>query len=88
MTGIALSATLGAAILVVLAWRTRRIMRAERGQRRGSPPGRGHHVLRSEYFSGGGGGGEAREYTVPRDPQDYARFHVPRNKRKAKTDER
>lgn len=68
------------AILVALGWRTGVVMRSERGQRRGAAPGQGRHVLRSEYFSGGGGGGEARDYTVPKDPQDYARLFVPKDK--------
>ncbi len=72
-------ALLGLAIMGLLAWRVATVMRRERGQAPGAPPGRGRHVLRSEYSSGVGGG-EAREYTVPKDPQDYARLFVPKDK--------
>ncbi|SPJ22394.1 hypothetical protein [Palleronia abyssalis] len=83
MSGFALSAVLVVAIAAVLAVRVRAVMRSEVGARRGAAPGKGHHVLKSEYFSGGGGGGETTEYTVPRDPQEYARLFVPKDKRKA-----
>ncbi|MEM7074381.1 MAG: hypothetical protein AAGA28_02630 [Pseudomonadota bacterium] len=49
--------------------------------RRGSPPGQGHHVLRSDYQSGIGGG-NVREWKVPRDPDDYAKLFVPKDKTK------
>ena len=75
-----LAVALVAAILAVVCWHAVRIMRAEANAPRGSQPGTGHHVLRSEYFSGGGGGGEAKEYTVPKDPQAYARLFVPKDK--------
>ncbi|CAM4219611.1 hypothetical protein [Palleronia rufa] len=79
MTALGLSAVLAAAILAVLAVRVRSVLRSERGTGRGAAPGRGHHVLRAEYFSGGGGGGEATEYRVPKDPQAYARLFVPKD---------
>ncbi|PZX17759.1 hypothetical protein LX81_01487 [Palleronia aestuarii] len=78
MSVFGLSALLGAAIIVLLGVRAAFVLRAERGARRGSEPGTGHHVLVSEYFSGGGGGGQSCEYRVPRDPQEYARLFVPR----------
>ena len=79
MTGaLGLSGLIAGTILAVLLARAVFILRAERDRRPGSPPGSGHHVLRSEYFSGGGGGGEATEYTVPKDPQAYARLFVPK----------
>lgn len=80
MNDIALPAVLSVLILGVLAVRAWMVMRAERGARPGAEPGQGHHVMRSEYFSGGGGGGETTEYTVPKDPQAYARLFVPKDK--------
>ncbi|SHI33254.1 hypothetical protein SAMN04488012_10146 [Palleronia salina] len=74
-----LSAVLGLLILAILAVRAFIVMRAERDDRRGSDPGTGYHVLKSEYFSGMGGG-QSREYKVPRDPQEYARLFVPKSK--------
>ncbi|SFG20099.1 hypothetical protein SAMN04488020_101490 [Palleronia marisminoris] len=82
MSGLALPVVLAALILGLLAARAWAVMRAERGARRGAEPGEGHHVIRSEYFSGGGGGGETTEYTVPKDPQAYARLFVPKTKNK------
>ena len=80
MNGLALPVVLAALILGLPAVRAWAVMRAERGARRGAEPGEGYHVIRSEYFSGGGGGGETTEYTVPKDPQAYARLFVPRDK--------
>lgn len=49
--------------------------------RRGSQPGSGFHVLRSDYQSGMGGG-NVTEWKVPRDPDVYARLFVPKDGRK------
>lgn len=46
--------------------------------RRGSKPGKGHHVLRSDYQSGVGGG-NVTEWKVPRDPDAYAKLFVPKD---------
>lgn len=75
-------ALLSGAILLVLALRTVAVIRRE-GARppRGAPPGKGHHVIDASYLSGGGGGGHHGTFTVPRDPQDYARALVPRHAR-------
>ena len=72
-------AVLSGAILLVLALRTIQVIRRE-GARppRGSPPGEGHHVIDASYLSGGGGGGHHATFTVPRDPQAYARAFVPK----------
>lgn len=79
MTGVVpLAAILSGLILALLVARAFFVMRTERHQRPGSPPGKGVHVLKSEYFSGGGGGGQATEYSIPKDPQDYARLFVPK----------
>lgn len=40
-----------------------------------------YHTLRSDYQSGMGGG-SVRTWKVPKDPQEYARFFVPKNKLK------
>lgn len=40
-----------------------------------------YHTLRSDYQSGMGGG-SVRTWKVPKDPQEYARFFVPKSKRK------
>ncbi|OED47615.1 hypothetical protein [Leisingera sp. S232] len=40
-----------------------------------------YHTLRSDYQSGMGGGA-ARSWKVPKDPQEYARFFVPKGQRK------
>ncbi|MEM9475628.1 MAG: hypothetical protein AAGA71_10055 [Pseudomonadota bacterium] len=67
-------------ILIVLAVRALIVVRNERDAPRGSLPGKGHHVIDASYFSGGGGGGQSGAFRVPKDPQDYARAFVPRNK--------
>ena len=48
---------------------------------RGSEPGEGYHTLTSDYQSGVGGG-QSRTWTVPRDPQAYARLFVPKDAEK------
>lgn len=53
-----------------------------RGSERGSLPGKGNHVIEANYSSGAGGGGHSTTYTIPRDPQEYAKRFVPREKRK------
>ena len=73
-----LSAVIASIIAGVLLARAIFVLRAERNPRPGAVPGKGHHVLRSQYFWGGGGGGQATEYTVPKDPQAYARLFVPK----------
>lgn len=40
-----------------------------------------YHTLRSDYQSGMGGG-SVRTWKVPKDPQEYAQFFVPRKKPK------
>lgn len=46
---------------------------------RGSEPGKGDHILESDYQSGIGGGHVTR-WKVPRDPQEYAKRFVPKDK--------
>lgn len=57
-------------------------LKRTRGTERGSPPGKGDHVIEANYSSGAGGGGHSTTYTVPRDPQEYAKRFVPREKQK------
>lgn len=49
--------------------------------KRGSRPGTGHHILRSDYQSGMGGG-HVTEWKVPKDPDAYAKLFVPRDSKK------
>jgi hypothetical protein len=71
---------ISATIIVVLAVRATYVVRQEKDDQRGSLPGKGDHIIEANYFSGGGGGGSASSYKVPKDPQDYAKAFVPRNK--------
>lgn len=57
-------------------------LKRTRGTERGSLPGKGDHVIEANYSSGAGGGGHSTTYTVPRDPQEYAKRFVPREKQK------
>lgn len=68
-----------AAIVVALGLLAYRMQRANPGSR-GSEPGKGHHILESDYQSGVGGGNVTR-WKVPRDPQEYAKRFVPKDKR-------
>lgn len=72
---------LSAAILAVAVISGGVALRRSRGTERGSPPGKGHHVIEVDYSSGVGGG-QHMSYKVPRDPQDYARKFVPKERRK------
>ena len=69
---------ISAVILGILVVRAVVVWRAERGQPRGSAPGTGVHVIDASYHSGGGGGGQTGQFTVPRDPDAYARQFVPK----------
>ena len=71
---------LSAAILGLLAVRAVVIMRREKDTPRGSLPGTGYHVIEANYLSGGGGGGHHGSFRVPKDPQEYAKGFVPRQK--------
>lgn len=57
-------------------------LRRTRGTERGSPPGKGYHVIDVNYNSGAGGGTQMTSYTIPRDPQEYAKRFIPRETRK------
>ena len=57
-------------------------VRSSRLSERGSLPGKGVHVIDAQYSSGAGGGGHSSTYTVPKDPQEYAKCFVPKGKQK------
>ena len=78
MTGWTLIVLLSGLILAVLLGRALWIVRSEKDEGRGSLPGRGDHVVEANYFSGGGG--QQGAFRVPRDPQDYAKRFVPKER--------
>ncbi len=69
-----------AAIAAMLGIRALIALRREKDAPRGSEPGTGYHVIEANYHSGGGGGGHSSTFRVPKDPQEYARAFVPKNK--------
>lgn len=72
---------LGSALVVVLlALRAVQAWRSEEKADRGTKPGTGYTTLESHYISGGGGGGQSTTYHIPKDPQDYARLFVPKDR--------
>lgn len=77
---------LSVGVLALAVLRGAQSLRHSRGTERGSLPGKGDHVIHSDYSSGGGGGGHATTYRVPRDPQEYAKRFVPRSNARAKPD--
>lgn len=56
-------------------------LRKTRGTERGSLPGKGNHIVESNYSSGVGGG-NISTFTVPKDPQEYAKRFVPKERKK------
>lgn len=68
-----------AAIVVVLIIRAFLVIRADKRHGRGSLPGKGHHVIDANYNSGLGG--QTGQFRVPKDPDEYARTFVPRNRK-------
>ena len=70
--------TIGSAIVIVmLLARAVQVLRQEQNEPRGTAPGKGYTVIESHYISGGAGGGDSVTYTVPKDPQEYAKAFVP-----------
>ena len=68
-----------AAILAILIGRAVLIVRRENNEPvRGSEPGKGDHTIHAEYSSGFSG--HSTTYTIPRDPQAYAKRFVPKQK--------
>ena len=72
---------LGLIVVIILAvlLLARFALRNDTDQR-GSEPGQGYHELRSDYQSGVGGG-HVTTWKVPKDPQEYARRFVPKDRR-------
>ena len=70
-----------ALIVLVAGLRARQAVRHDPHDRRGSDPGTGYHVIDASYHSGGGGGGHSAQYRVPRDPQEYARLFIPKDRK-------
>ena len=62
----------------MLAVRAAWVISSEKNQLRGSPPGKGDHVVDANYNSGLGG--QTGQFRVPKDPEEYARRFVPRSK--------
>lgn len=54
-------------------------IRDTKGTERGSEPGKGDHVIHVNYNSGGGGGTQQSSYTIPKDPQAYAKRFIPKD---------
>lgn len=75
-----LLAGLSALVLVLLALRAVQAVRLEHRAPRGIPPGKGDTLIDVNYASGGGGGGHSTTIRVPKDPQEYARAFVPKEK--------
>ncbi|THH38361.1 hypothetical protein E4Z66_01965 [Aliishimia ponticola] len=71
---------LSALVLLLAVLRGAQSLRHTKDSERGSLPGKGDHIIHSDYSSGGGGGGHATSYTIPKDPQEYAKRFVPREK--------
>ena len=76
-----LAVILSALIVAVVAMRAVLVVRGDPPAReRGSLPGEGYHEIQVNYDSGGGGGTQLSRFTVPKDPQEYARRFVPRGR--------
>ncbi len=67
-------------VLLVAGLRARQSLRHTKDTERGSPPGKGYHTIDASYASGAGGGGQVMHYKVPRDPQEYAKHFVPKDR--------
>lgn len=70
---------LSALVLGLAVLRAIQSVRHAQDDDRGSDPGTGYHTLHAEYSSGAGGG-HSTTYKVPRDPQEYAKRFVPRDR--------
>jgi hypothetical protein len=73
---------LSAAILLVSLISGALALRQTRDTERGSLPGKGDHIIEANYSSGAGGGGHSTTYRIPKDPQEYAKRFVPKERRK------
>jgi len=80
-TGVAIT-LLSALVLLFAVLRAAQALRQEKGRdQRGSAPGKGYHEVDASYHSGGAGGGQDGRFRVPRDPQEYARMFIPKDRR-------
>ena len=68
-------------ILALLGVRAFLVLRQEKDAKRGSAPGTGYHEIDASYWSGGGGGGHEGKFRVPKDPQEYARQFIRKDRR-------
>lgn len=66
------------AIVIVTGITAARAIRADRATPRGLEPGEGDHIIDVNYSSGLGG--HQSQIRVPRDPQEYAKTFVPKEK--------
>lgn len=66
------------AIVIVTGISAARAIRADKATGRGLEPGTGEHIIDVTYSSGLGG--QQSQIRVPRDPQDYAKTFVPKDK--------
>lgn len=80
MTLIDLLAGMSALVVVLLIIRAAQAVISERKAPRGIDPGQGDTLIDVNYASGGGGGGHSTTIRVPKDPQEYAKAFVPRNR--------
>ncbi|MEL7212271.1 MAG: hypothetical protein AAGK92_06390 [Pseudomonadota bacterium] len=67
------------AIAIVLWITAARAIRADKTTQRGLEPGDGDHIIDVNYSSGLGG--QQSQIRVPRDPQEYAKTFVPKDKK-------
>ena len=58
----------------------RQSLHRDKPGRPGADPDEGNHVLTSDYSSGLGG--HSTSWTVPKDPQAYARMFIPKDRTK------
>lgn len=76
---VSLIAVLVVAIAVVTVFAAWLRLRSDPGKARGAEPGKGDHVLTSDYQSGLGG--HSTTWRVPADPQEYAKTFIPHDKK-------
>lgn len=67
-------------LIALLAWSHSKTIHKTR---RGSPPGRGQHLLHSSYNSQDGAISSSQTH-MPKDPQNYAKAMMPKSKGNAK----
>ena len=69
-------------VLIVAVLRGLQALKHTRDTYRGAEPGTGYHDIDATDHSGGGGGGHQTTYRIPRDPQEYAKRFIPKDKPK------